>query len=465
MKKNKSFPEIKQIFEDIKQNMIFLAKKCLSPHINSRCSTLSSNVLATVLARAALGMLAEKPNLWEGLNAPTDSTNTHMLFSDTFPFMCACYAVLNMYEIFLPSKLQEKIPPVEKIAEQLNYPYSLDSSYTLPLHLACDVLLSTKGVNIPEISQRIYDLQQQDGSWTDDVIITALSALALQKGGINPKYDAQKWLKREQLPDGWWAAANGEVWEASYALRTGEFPTTTRLLAVLNVCMHPNYWWGFSRYAVPDTDDTAAACCALAPYEPEISCRACENLLSVQNEDGGWGAFPQITGVVPHESVIKNTKITSNDVTCHVLEALEQNNKSGLPSFRKGMYYLLEAQEQDGHWKTTWWNSDIYATSEIALLMNRNGCAESAFHGLDWLEKALDNPLNIVEYALLIKTFSQFPVYSDSLNKAIQHFLDHFSDFSPVFDSVYFAGLIDCTLYRISTMVSSLRTFLKRTKK
>jgi hypothetical protein len=287
-----------------------------------------------------------------------------------------------------------------------------------------------------------------------------LSAIALQKEGIKPKYNVQNWLERERLPDGSWAACNGEVWEASYALRTGEVPNISRLVNVLKASMHPNCWWGFSRYSVPDTDCTSAACYALAPYEPHIASTACENLLSVQHETGGWGTFPQIEGTVPHESVIGKPRTLSNDVTCHVLEVLEQRKKSKSP-FKRGISYLLDTQEQDGCWKTTWWRSDIYATTEIALLMYRNGYTEPALHALDWLEKSCEKGnLTIVELALLMKAFSEAPDYSDSLNKIIHQFLERYRSESLVatFDGVHFIGLIDYRVYRLSIIVSS---FLK----
>jgi hypothetical protein len=140
--------------------------------------------------------------------------------------------------------------------------------------------------------------------------------------------------------------------------------------------------------------------------------------------------------------------------------------KSESPSFKKGIAYLLETQERDGCWKTKWWKSDIYATTEIALLMDQNGYGEPALHAVNWLEKALDHPLNVVEYALLIKIFSKFSDFTDALNKAIQEFLTQYRSkfLDPTFDSVYFAGLIDCRVYRLSIVVSSLRSFLRESR-
>ncbi len=346
--------------------------------------------------------------------------------------------------------------------QHLLFPYGRNTSYVLPLHLACLALVSAlKGQRTPHVITMIQDLQQKDGSWTDDTIITALCALALSQSSIQPKYDVKDWLQKNRLPDGSWAAANGEVWEASYALRTGEYPDTTRLINVLTTCMHPNSWWGFSRYAVPDMDDTAVACCALALYNLHLVKTAVKNMVSHQNDNGGWGTFPHIAGVVPHETVTKKARVSRSDITGHVLEALTQCRMQGAP-FKKGVSYLLETQEKNGSWKSLWANNDIFATAEIALLLNQIDFADPAVHALTWLETKLHEDLSIVEYAFLVKAFSVNHAYADSFRTALNGFLKKYSQqlFAPTFYSVYFAGLLDLQIYKLSAMVSCLRAAL-----
>jgi hypothetical protein len=328
--KNESLPEITHILEETRKEMISIVNQSISPHINKRHSSLSPHALATVLAHTVLKNPSKKTEEWFELNAQgMNIAGIPSSFSESSPFLFMCFLALeNLCQFSLPPPLQQKIPSLEDITKGLDYPFSYDESYTLPLHLTCAALLcAIKEVEVPQLLQMISALQQPDGSWTDDTIITALSVLALQNGGIDLKYDVQKWLERERLPDGSWAAANGEVWEASYALRTREVPHDSRLVDVLKECVHPNSWWGFSRYAVPDIDDTAAACEALAPYEPSLAVKGCEALCSVQSENGGWGTFPLIEGIVPGESVVGKARAPCNDVTCHVLEALHQNKK------------------------------------------------------------------------------------------------------------------------------------------
>jgi hypothetical protein len=464
MEKDKS-TEIERVFENAKQKMTSLIDNNISLDDSRRCTTLNSNALATILAYTACTTSSKSAKVWLETNARgMDIVGFPTLFSKSSPLMHACFTIVEKICGYpLPQQFKENLPSVDKIGEQLNYPCAYDSSYILPFHLACAALFCTmKGANVPGLLNMISNLQQADGSWTEDVIITALSAIALQEGGFSPNHDVQKWLKHAQLPDGSWAVANGEVWEASYALRTGHYPHTAKLTKLLMKCIHPNNWWGYSRYAVPDVDDTAAACCALAPYNPEITSKACENLINVQHETGGWGAFPQIEGVVPHESVTGKPLSLANEITCHALEALELNNNQGEPSFKNGISYLLEKQEHDGCWRTTWWNSNIYATAGIASLLYRNGHADSALHAVDWLENQQDKQLNTVEYALLIEVFSEFSDYSENLDWVVSRFLTRYSLELPVstFDSVYFGGLIDCKIYNLSLVISALYKYL-----
>jgi hypothetical protein len=463
--KRDTFTDIEYIFKDSRQKMISLVDNNISLNESSRCSTLNSNVLTTILAHTALKTTSEKTRKWLMLNAKgEDIIGFPTSFSESSPLMHACFTIVEEICGFqLPPQFKKKLPSIDEIEQQLDYSCSHDASYILSFHLAVASLFCTlKGEKVPEILDLISGLQQEDGSWTDDTLVTALSALALQKGGVEPRYDVQTWLKRQQLPDGSWAVANGEVWEASYALRTGLYPDTAKLKALLTQCIHPNYWWGYSRYAVPDADDTGVACCALAPYEPHLTSKTCEKLCKVQHENGGWGAFPEIQGIVPNESVIGKSKIPCNDITCHVLEAFEQNQKSRSPSFKRGITYLLESQEEDGSWETMWWNSNIYATAEIALLMHRHGYSDPAFCAMDWLEKKKNQSLNLVEYALLIMAFSKFSDFSDNINWVIHYLLKKYSSesFITTFDSVYFCGLINCKVYNLSLVVSSLHTLL-----
>lgn len=453
--------KIHSLYDAVKRDFIRSVDAHLSPDRTRRRSSFYPSGLATMLASTALGIPVEKN--WPEFEPRGRSIFGTYVSEDINPFMKASLAILQeVCGISLPPQSKSAVSSIEDIINQLAYPYSRDTSYILPFHMASMALLCMiKGHNVPQLVQMVRDCQQPDGSWLDDTIITATAALALQKGGVTPRYDVRKWLEQEKRPDGCWAAVSGEVWETSYALRTGEYPDPDKLVRILLTCNHANFWWGFSRYAVPDADDTAVACYALTPYNPDMVNCALTNLQKTQNESGGWGAFPPTEGLVPEEHVTGIPRDTFNEITCHVLEVLQINNIRNRV-FQKGMLHLLSTQHEDGHWDASWWDSNIYATAEIALFLNSNNHTEAAFRALDWLKSRV-NEANIVENALMIGAFSDCgSEYAGSLEKALDRFVQQYESESsaPTFNFTYFAGLLDPEIYRLSVILSSLGLFL-----
>lgn len=454
---------VRAIYNTIRKDFILSVDEHLSPDRNSRRSSFYPSGLATILARTVLGIPVEED--WSEFEPEGRSIFGTCAPDEVNPFMNASLAILQeVCSVSLPQNVRNNLPPLKDIIRQLAYPYSRDTSYILPFHLASMALLCmVEGHAVPQLVQMVHDRQQPDGSWLDDTIISATAALALQRGGMAPRYDVRTWLEREKRPDGSWAAVSGEVWEASYALRTGEYPDSDKLVHLLGKCMHVNSWWGFSRYAVPDADDTAVACCALTPYLPDPVSRALINVQRMQNESGGWGAFPPVEGVVPEEKVTGPPRDTFSEITCHVLEALQKNTIFN-EAFEKGIAYLLSRQHDDGHWSASWWNSDVYCTAECALLLSRNHHVEAASRALDWLESRLSEPVNLVENAFMIWAFCASPsAYASSLGEAVDRFVEHYRTerSAPTFNFTYFAGLLDPEVYRQSVMLSSLQAFLK----
>jgi len=474
MKTRENIQKIKKIEEIcniIKRDIISLVDTHLSPDRDQRSSSLYPNGLATILADAALRTRSEKTSQWIRMNAKGRNLfGTALHPSEFSPLMWTSLYVLDELCGFPPPEmLQEKMPSPKNILTELDYPFSNDSSYIFPFHLACLThLYLMEGRDASHLLQMIVDHQQPDGSWIDDTTATAMSVLALQQAEITPTYDFRNWLENARLPDGYWAAANGEVWEAAYALRTGEVPNSAQLANVIVECMHENYWWGFSRYSVPDADDMSAACYVLADHNPDLAAAALDRLEEVQDEKGGWGAFPEIEGTIPYETVVAPARESSCDITCHAAEALERNGRKG-SAFKKGIYYLLENQKHEGYWRAPWWNSDFYVTTEIIFLLKQNNFEDTVFNALDWMEKKVNSQenLNITEYALMIGAFSaEYEEYFDCLDIATDKFLEKYrSEFlPPTFDIIYFAGLLDLMIYRLSVMLYYLRTFLRKAK-
>jgi hypothetical protein len=454
--------EVRAIRDMLRSKFILSVESHLFPDRKSRKSSFYPHELATLLAKA---VLEPSPSQWPDVQ-PEGRTifGTHPL-DELNPFMTASLTILEQVcGTILPEEVRARIPSAEEIMKQLAYPYSHDTTYILPFHLASMALLCMiKGTRVPQLLLRIRDLQQPDGSWSDDTVLTAMAVLALEQGKMTLKYDARAWLEQERRPDGKWAAVNGEVWEASYALKPGEYHDPARLVHTLQHCMHSNLWWGFSRYAVPDVDDTAVACYALAPYCPDVTRASLTTIQAMQHESGGWGTFPFIEDVVPHERVVGIPNDTVCEITCHVLEAMRHNTIKN-SAFKRGISYLLDTQQKDGHWTASWWNRDTYATAEIALLLNQEGSSEAAFRAFDWLgSKSTDTCINVVECALMVEAFSScHPEYADDLDRMLKRLIDHKKALvHPTFNFTYFAGLLDPELYRLSKILSSINTFLK----
>jgi squalene-hopene/tetraprenyl-beta-curcumene cyclase len=138
----------------------------------------------------------------------------------------------------------------------------------------------------------------------------------------------------------------------------------------------PSGWaFEFNNEFYPDVDDTAMVLLAFARARGsnEIEQRACEKraldwVLAMQGKDGGWAAFDadnnwKILSHVPFADHNAMLDPSCSDITGRVLEALIQCGlKPSHPAVRRGVDYLLQAQESDGSWYGRWGVNYIYGT-------------------------------------------------------------------------------------------------------
>ncbi len=138
----------------------------------------------------------------------------------------------------------------------------------------------------------------------------------------------------------------------------------------------PSGWaFEFNNDFYPDVDDTAMVLLALkkARASDDAAQRACEKraldwMLAMQCKDGGWAAFDvdnnwKILSHVPFADHNAMLDPSCPDITGRVLEALilcgfDTNNAV----VRRGVEYLLSAQEPDGSWYGRWGVNYIYGT-------------------------------------------------------------------------------------------------------
>jgi squalene-hopene/tetraprenyl-beta-curcumene cyclase len=138
----------------------------------------------------------------------------------------------------------------------------------------------------------------------------------------------------------------------------------------------PSGWaFEFNNEFYPDVDDTAMVLLALrkARASDETKQRACERraikwLLAMQDRDGGWAAFDvdnnwNILSHVPFADHNAMLDPSCPDITGRVLEALTLCGlENDHPAIRRGIEYLLRAQEADGSWFGRWGVNYIYGT-------------------------------------------------------------------------------------------------------
>ena len=148
---------------------------------------------------------------------------------------------------------------------------------------------------------------------------------------------------------------------------------------VKNKDAEPGGWvFEFRNDFYPDVDDTAFVLMALQrvkfpePKRMEAAVRrGIQWLLSMQNRDGGWGAFDRDNNkaflcnipFADHNAMIDPS---TADVTARVLECLGRYGwPADHPAVQRGLKFLLQDQCEDGSWFGRWGVNYVYGTSGV----------------------------------------------------------------------------------------------------
>ena len=146
--------------------------------------------------------------------------------------------------------------------------------------------------------------------------------------------------------------------------------------------VQPGGWaFEYANNHYPDTDDTAVALIALAPFrnDPRWRAKGLEEaiqlgvdwLIGMQSRGGGWGAFDKdnnrrILTRIPFCDFGEALDPPSVDVTAHIVEAF---GKLGLspyhPSMVRALDYLRREQEPEGPWFGRWGVNYVYGTGAV----------------------------------------------------------------------------------------------------
>jgi squalene-hopene/tetraprenyl-beta-curcumene cyclase len=230
---------------------------------------------------------------------------------------------------------------------------------------------------------------------------TVLAVVALADAGLPPEHPALTraagWLLDEEIP------GPGD-WQ------------------VRRPWLEPGGWaFEFDNDGYPDIDDTAEAVLALRrtaqgqpapgrpapgrpapgrpapggkPRHPAIG-RGLRWITGMQSSDGGWGAFDAdntstLVTKLPFCDFGAVVDPPSADVTAHVVEALAAEGLAGSRAARRGVVWLLRAQEKDGSWFGRWGANYVYGTGAVVPALVAAGVPPSKpviRRAVHWLER------------------------------------------------------------------------------
>jgi len=170
---------------------------------------------------------------------------------------------------------------------------------------------------------------------------------------------------------------------------------------VKNKDAEPGGWaFEFRNDFYPDVDDTAFVLMALQrvkypePARMEAAMRrGIQWLLSMQNRDGGWGAFDRDNDrkflcnipFADHNAMIDPS---TADVTARVVECLGRYGwPAEHPVIEGALKFLLQDQCKDGSWFGRWGVNYIYGTSGVLRALETVSLAAREFckRAVDWL--------------------------------------------------------------------------------
>ena len=170
----------------------------------------------------------------------------------------------------------------------------------------------------------------------------------------------------------------------------------------------PSGWaFEFANEFYPDIDDTAMVLLALLhahgsneKAQQATERRAINWLLAMQSGDGGWAAFDvdnnwAVLNQVPFADHNAMLDPTCPDITGRVLESLCRRGMTMADEpIRRGVAYLLGAQERDGSWYGRWGVNYVYGTFLALRGLAASGAADAApaiTRAAEWL-RAVQNP-------------------------------------------------------------------------
>ncbi len=262
--------------------------------------------------------------------------------------------------------------------------------------------------------------QEADGGWGGIQPPWVYSLIALHLMGYQAEHPVMRaglagldgFTVHEQTPDGVvrrLEACQSPVWDTALAVTAlrdagvpaddgavtaaadwllGEEITVRGDWSVRRPDLAPGGWaFEFANDGYPDTDDTAEVVLALrraTASDPDRMRAALERgvawTVGMQSRDGGWGAFDadntqKLCLRPPFCDFGAVIDPPSADVTAHIVEMLAALGRAEQEPARRGLRWLLDAQEADGSWFGRWGANFVYGTGAAVPALVAAGVA------------------------------------------------------------------------------------------
>jgi len=214
---------------------------------------------------------------------------------------------------------------------------------------------------------------------------TAIAMVALEEAGLAPDHPAlaracQWMLEKQILGSGDWQVKNPHGKPGGWAFE-------------------------FRNDFYPDVDDTSFVLMALqrVAYPDRNRLRQSVRsglawMISMQNKDGGWGAFDrdndcQILTQVPFADHNAMIDPSTTDVTARVVECLGRFGwPASHPVIKRALSFLVREQTPSGAWYGRWGVNYVYGTGGVLRALETVGQAAREYcqRGVNWL-RAVQN--------------------------------------------------------------------------
>jgi squalene-hopene/tetraprenyl-beta-curcumene cyclase len=229
-----------------------------------------------------------------------------------------------------------------------------------------------------------YEIEEEDTIRVQPCISpvwdTAIAMVSLEEAGVDPAHPALVAAER-------WVVAN-------QILGPGDWQ-------VKNQNAEPGGWaFEFRNDFYPDVDDTAFVLMALGRVDDPDSERLRNSmrrglawLISMQNADGGWGAFDhennlQFLNHIPFADHNAMLDPSTADVTARGVECLGQMGwPANHPVIQRACAFIRHEQTPDGSWYGRWGVNYVYGTSGVLRALETLGLSKhpECQRAADWL--------------------------------------------------------------------------------